>query len=557
MVEETKYIEDNNKIQEILEQWQASSEIKYCKVDSVKMRNKVTRCQNLVKDIFFVAFGNNSDKPAIVCGIYDFTNNIQYISHRDITHWNTCPELSSWTFNIGEKQYKLLYRKFCNPVLNKHIMDNPDRASKILKGNLMEGNPNDRWRTPNSVDASVKAIPLYDNKTGQLIKNSAGLDAFYFTQYERPTNIERLREFNRMCQDLKDDHELRYCYYARGNSYNPTFTRGLIKREDISSGKYIVSEYYKSYSYRDVGEITEVPRQEFDIACIGCGSAGSNILDQLIRLNYFTKGYLLVDFDTVEAKNLRNQLYTRTSVSNYKTTALKDILRGIRNVNILVQNKPYEEVIFRDFKFEYLISGFDSIECRLGLFDKIISGELETKYLIDARYNDLDASLFMIDVANEEEMKYYHKLLLQDLEEFNKDKIEYYPATEWDEASIRELDKETKLLTQGCSTVGMHVTGRANNCCTQLLHHQCEGGCRSRECFETIKSFFVQNNYELPAKYKNKENSCLAENIIHIYKLVSAWVTANIRAIETDEKKLFTHVDITAEPLPNAIVLRK
>lgn len=556
MVEETKYIEDNNKIQEILEQWQASSEIKYCKVNSVKMRNKVTRCQNLVKDIFFVAFGNNSDKPAIVCGIYDFTDDTQYISHRDITHWNTCPDLNSWTFTVGERQYKLLYRKFCNPVLNKHIMDNPDRASKILKGNLMEGNPNDRWRTPNSVDASVKALPLYDNRTNQLIKNSAGLDAFYFTQYERPTDIERLREFNRMCQNLKDDHELRYCYYGRSNSYNPTFTRGLIKREDISSGKYVVSEYYKSYSYRDVGEITEVPRQEFDVACVGCGSAGSNILDQLIRLNYFIKGYLLVDFDTVEAKNLRNQLYTRTSVGNYKTTALKDILREIRNVNILVQNKLYEEVSFRDYKFEYLISGFDSIECRLGLFDKIIKGEIESKYLIDARYKDLDASLFMVDLANEEEVKYYHKLLLQDLEEFNKNKIEYYPATEWDEEALQRLDEETSLFSCGCASVGRTVTGESRNICEQQNHCQTAEGCRSRECFEAIKSFFVQHNFELPAKYK-QENSCLAENIIHIYKLVSSWVTANIRSIETDEKKLFTHVDITADPLPRAIVLRK
>lgn len=550
-----KYIEDNNKIKEILEQWQASGNIKYCKVDSVKIRNKITKCQDIVKDIFFVAIANNSDKPAIVCSIYDYSDDIMYVSHRDITHWNACPSLDTFLFVAGTKKYKMYFRKFCNPVLNKHIMGNPDRASKILKGNLMEGNPNDRWRTPDSVDVDKKVQPLIDRCSGQLIKSSAGLDVFYFRSYTTPSDVDKLREYNNICKKLKENHDLRYCYYADSNSFEPMFIQGLINREDIISGKYIVSNYYKSYSYRNVGEITEVPRAEYNICCVGCGSAGSNILDQMIRLNYFDKGYVLIDFDKVETKNLRNQMFNRSSINGYKTTELRSILRNIRNVNVAEHKQRYENFPFNNYKFNYIISGFDSIECRLGLLEKILNDEIEAKYLIDARYNDLDASLFMVDLANEEEIKYYHKLLLQDLEEFNKNKIEYYPATEWDEASIRKLDEETHLLTSGCSAVGCRVTGDSVNICTQCRGNQFN--CQSRECFETIKKFFKDNDYKLPAKYKEKENSCLAENIIHIYKLVSSWVTANIRSIETDNKKLFTHVDITAEPLPRAMVLRK
>ncbi len=551
-----KYIEDNNKIKEILEQWQASGNIKYCKVDSVKIRNKITKCQDIVKDIFFVAMANNSDKPAIVCSIYDYSDEIMYISHRDITHWNACPSWDSFLFVAGTKKYKMFFRKFCNPVLNKHLMDNPDRASKILKGNLMEGNPNDRWRTPESVDVDKKVCPLTDKYTGQLIKASAGLDVFYFLSYTTPTNVDELRAYNDVCKKLKENHDLRYCYYAVNDSLAPMFTQGLINREDIISGKYIVSNYYKSYSYRNVGEITEVPRTEYNVCCVGCGSAGSNILDQMIRLNYFDKGYVLIDFDIVEDKNLRNQMYNRNSIYGYKTTELRSILRNIRNVNVIEHKNKYEDCPFENYKFDYIISGFDSIECRLGLLEKILNKKIEAKYLIDARYNDLDASLFMVDLANEEEIKYYHKLLLQDLEEFNKNKIEYYPATEWDEASIRKLHEKTHLLTSGCSNVGEMVTGINSNICTQCCCNQLPV-CQSHECFETIKKFFVKNDYKVPAKYKEKENSCLAENIIHIYKLVSSWVTANIRSIETDNKKLFTHVDITAEPLPRAMVLRK
>lgn len=551
-----KYIEDNNKIQEILEQWQAKGDIKYCKVDSVKIRNKITRHQDIIKDIFFVALSNNSDKPAIVCTIYDYTNNIYYLSHRDITHWNVEPSPSHWDFVIGDARYSLKFRKFCNPVLNKHIMDNPDRASKILKGNLMEGNPNDRWRTPNSVDVDKEVQPLYDSQIHQLIKNSVGLDVFFYNRYSRPTDIERIRKFNDVCKKLKENHDLRFCYYGDGNSFKPLFTKGLIDKKDIASGKYIVSNYYKSYSYRDVGDITEVPRAEYNIACVGCGSAGSNILDQMIRLNYFDKGYALIDFDIVESKNLRNQMFTREHIGLNKTSSLRSILRTIKNIPVLDFNKKYEDFPFNDYKFDYIISGFDSIECRLGLLEKILSKEIESKYLIDARYNDLDASLFMVDLANEEEIKYYHKLLLQDLEEFNKNKIEDYPATEWDEASIYNLDKETKLFSCGCTSVGHEVTGEYENICEQLNHRQEPDGCRSTRCIECIKKFFIEHDYKVPAKYK-QENSCLAENIIHIYKLVSSWVTANVRSIETDNKKLFTHVDITAEPLPRAIILRK
>lgn len=553
-----KYIKDNDKIQEILDQWQAKGEVKYCKVDSVKVRNKVTRCQNLIRDIFFVALGNNSDKPAIVCGIYSDKDNIFYLSRRDLIHWNVNPDFAIWNFALPSGNYKLYYRKFCNPVLQSHLWANPERASKILKGNLMEGNPNDRWRTPNSVDVDCRALPLFYRDNGQLIKNSASLENFYYMMVTPPTEVAEIRKFNEICERLKNDHNLRYCYYALNDSIKPEFKRGLINKQDILDGKYIVSEYYKSYSYRDVGEITEIPKEEYNVACIGCGSAGSNILDQLIRLNYFPKGYLLVDFDTVEEKNLRNQMFDRSSIGGYKAISLKDILKCIKNVPVKTYNTRYEEVPFSYYKFDYIISGFDSIECRLGLLQKIFDKEIEAKYLIDARYNDLDASLFMVDLANQSEVEYYHKLLLQDLEEFNRTKIEYYPATEWNEASIRKYNNDTYLLTSRCSDVAREISGNATGgCCRQLLGRYCNDGCGCEECFRTIKEFFVKYNFKLPAKYKVTENSCLSENIVHIYKLVSSWVTANIRSIETDEKKLFTHVDITTEPLPNAIILRK
>lgn len=544
----TELVQDIDKVRKILTDLQNDNKIKFCEVKSVKVRNPVSKVQQIAKNLFFVSTGRNSSKPMFVVAI-KFRDNKIYLAHRDFTHWNMSPDCTDAYFG----DVTIIYRSFCNPVLQLHIWENPERASKILKGNLMEGNPNDRYRTPDSVDLLWRARYLTDVNRN-LMKRSVGLDMFYLGTTIDNVDVDRARRYIDICKKLEADHELVYGYVAVANTIDLDFFKQLVKKSDITSGKYIASEYYKLYSFKDVGDITEIPKREFSIACAGCGSAGTGILDQVIRLNYFDgKPMVLIDFDKVEDKNLRNQFYRRIHRGKDKTYSARDILQSIRPLTIEAFFGKYEDYSWSLGKYDYVISGFDSIECRLGLLDKVLSGEIETKYLIDARYDGLESSLFMVDTSNESEMRYYKKLLEQDLEEF-KSIPQQLDSSEWTIEAVEKYGKETELFIKNCATIAEKIGGEWSNICRKVAGHSLD--CGTQQCKECVLKYFQQHNFPMDRKYA-VQTTCVSENLIHIYKLTSAWVVSNIRAIESGEGKQFTHVDITVDPIPNAIVMRK
>ena len=543
----TELVQDIDKVREILTQLQNDNKLKFCEVGSVKVRNPVSKVQQMARNLFFVATGRSSCKPLFVVGIE--TGSKLYLAHRDFTHWN----MNSEYYNCHVGDITIIYRTFCNPVLQFHIWENPDRASKILKGNLMEGNPNNRYRTPDSVDLLWRARYLSD-VNGNLMKRSVGLDMFYLGTTIDNVDVDRARAYTNLCKKLDADHDLVFGYVAMANTIDLDFFKQLVKKSDITSGKYIASGYYKLYSFKDVGDITEIPKREYSIACAGCGSAGTGILDQVIRLNYFDdKPMVLIDFDKVEDKNLRNQFYRRVHRGKDKIYSARDILQSIRPLTIETFFGKYEDYSWSLGKYDYVISGFDSIECRLGLLDKVLSGEIETKYLIDARYDGLDSSLFMVDTSNESEMKYYKKLLEQDLEEF-KAIPQQLDSSEWTIEAVEKYGKETELFIKNCATIAEKIDGSWNNICRKVVGHSLD--CGSQQCKECVLKYFQQHNFPMDRKYA-VQTTCVSENLIHIYKLTSAWVVSNIRAIESGEGKQFTHVDITVDPIPNAIVMKR
>jgi molybdopterin/thiamine biosynthesis adenylyltransferase len=74
----------------------------------------------------------------------------------------------------------------------------------------------------------------------------------------------------------------------------------------------------KSYDYFKPEEVKE------RIHIIGCGSVGSTVAELLVRFG-LTK-LVLYDFDTVEPKNLANQMFRQEHVGMEKTKALTDML---------------------------------------------------------------------------------------------------------------------------------------------------------------------------------------------------------------------------------------
>lgn len=548
---EMEYIRDREKVIKEIEKTlkEQKDNIKYAYVEKVKIRNKYTKEEQVIKDLYFLALNNGSCRPYCVMAIEK--SNKMFILHDDVTHWNmdSCTNRFELPNNI-----KVYYRSFCNTVLMKHIWENPDHASKFLVGTLSEGNPNDRFRTPNSVEVDRKVPPIFAAFSSQVLDNKATLAQIILRRFDT-SNLSRdekviLKEYE---TQLKDKDKV-FAYYAHKNSFPADFRLGVIDKKEIDK-KYIVSNYYKTYTIDDMQEIGEIPREEIDVGCIGCGSAGSGIMAQLARTEYMNS-CLLVDYDVLESKNMRNQEYSSCQIGMLKTDALATRIRNSRVTDIHIASYPdkYENVNFSQYKFKYLISGFDSIKCRLGLLELIKNKTIETKYLIDTRYDELNSSLYIVDTSKEIEIEYYEKLLKADKEEFEAKGEPEITSKKWTTDEARNW-AETNAIHGSCRHAARLIDldqGQDDRICD----HMCampSCTCGSDTCINLIKQALEQQEVE----HTIDQNSCQHVNIIHIYKLTSAWVLSAIRSIETDYVKPVTHVEITAEPLPNAVVIRK
>jgi molybdopterin/thiamine biosynthesis adenylyltransferase len=97
------------------------------------------------------------------------------------------------------------------------------------------------------------------------------------------------------------------------------------------------------------------------IHIIGCGSVGSTIAELLVRFG-LTK-ITLYDFDSVEPKNLANQLFTQSHIGESKVESLSNILHEINpEINSNLKIHPYG---FNGQKLSgYVFLCVDNIELR-------------------------------------------------------------------------------------------------------------------------------------------------------------------------------------------------
>lgn len=546
------------KVKEILDIYTAEGKIKYSYIEKVKLSNPLTKTKQQIKDLFFISSGDTSHKPLFINGVYE--GNKLYILHEDLTHYNMRSSRERYYLD----EHTLLTTIFCNTVLMCHIWKNPETAAKILKGNLLEGNPNDSYRNINSVEADKRVPPLFDDYSA-FMPNTSTLEQI-ITRRRNPSEKmgDNTREvIARVHKTLKEDKDMCYAYVANNEEGEKEYTYRLVKRQDIDNGKYDVSSYYRIYTAKDIDENINFSLIEKDICVIGLGSAGGGIIEQLCKMKYI-KTYTLIDFDTVEHKNLRNQPYRYSDIGNSKTNSIARYIEhfGITDnlPDIQIKSTKYQDVELSIYKFKYLVSGFDNLECRIDVLNKIKSGDINTEYLIDARYEGLDSSLFIVKTDNNEEMEYYEKLLLADKAELDRIESEKEHVYTWTTEDVEASGWKRKCQS-GCSLARKNLgypddpTEQYWNLCDFVEHRRSADRkyfCGSEECVECIRKALEEKHIE------NTTNAgCMAQNIIHIYKMTSAWVMSAFRSIETDGKKYFTHVDITVDPIPNAVVLKK
>lgn len=540
-------------------------------IDETYWHNALTRCKGIVKDIPVFAACDDSDRTGAILSIEKNVYNVtrtettgtseaseslekidelstRWVFNMDYAHTNITSSTSTYTYtkyinnNMQCIKYTILYEAICCPISRHHLFyKDLNELTLIFKGQLMGQNSGSPFRRVESVANNYEDIALRDGR-GAFIKRTAPviqlLLKMSLNDIAHATDLaDRINSIS-----LPPSEE----YVALKLIQNSHYT--VHKKSEITPEfEEKISAYYPQITYEQTKDILDnIPKIEVNVGVMGLGSASTGILDQICRSTWFNK-YLLCDFDYVEDKNLRNQWYIRSNIGQSKCQSSRTQIGNLRNLSsteVILKQCRFQDANLSAYEFKYIVSGFDSIDCRLELLNNIIDGTIKAKYLIDTRYDDLNSSIFLIDLSNEDEVNYYKTGLEQDKEVFDK---------QLEEKQLKNIDEfmayleENNIFQQGCSLLHNTIGAEEN----------CEGNCQSEDCINHFKNLWETHHDNIVKKcVPQEESSCVRQNFIDIYKYTSSFVFAGIRGIEEEEKKLFTHIEATTEGVPKNMIVR-
>lgn len=562
--------------------------------------NTLVEQRRTIKNMPVFATCECSSRPMAVATITKYEREVvdeewletEYVFNPFYAHININDNDESYELSINDNlYYEIKYYPICSPITQWHFYNvAEEELVPLLVGQLAGQNTGSAYQTIKSVrngyydDALGRVGTTFIKKNAPIIqlllrKSSAVLRSMSPADIKAALSEIRLPQYENECmvKNIYND------YYTIFN----LSTLDNVPDELLAYETRNISSYYPIITYQQVKEINDMlPKVEVDVSCFGLGSAGSAILDQIGRSTYF-KTYMLTDFDKVEFKNLNNQWYLKGHIHGYKVDGARSMINSIHPANsddltIIQHMHKFQEVALDIYDNKYVIAGFDSMTARKEFFDNVKSGKIKTKYLIDTRYDDLNASIFFVNVENKEEMDYYENVLNRDLEYFNAKEAEKYIKTEEEFIQyIREADTFVSNCTSKAQDLYNLVLVHKNlteedilshlrhGYCAQTMRHELdiersdEHGCESDACvslwkrvWEDHKDVFTKALVN-PHKVRNEESSCVRQNYIDIYKYTASFVFAAIREIESGNDKPFTHVDTTTHILPSSMVLKK
>lgn len=135
------------------------------------------------------------------------------------------------------------------------------------------------------------------------------------------------------------------------------------------------------------------------IHIIGIGAMGSRVAELLVRLGI--PSIHIWDFDTVEDKNITNQLYFNHQIGMKKTDALEEILKDINPEIKIIKHEAWTE---ESNLSGYVFLNVDSIELR-HLIAKTNEFNPLIKAMFDCRMRLEDAQSYAADWSNDTQKK--------------------------------------------------------------------------------------------------------------------------------------------------------
>jgi len=509
----------------------------------VSWHNYTTKELQTLPHLVFLGYRGGSVR--LVTKVVDLSDKKEYIINRHHYHVNVYSSVETTTVKIDGKDYKFFYQNFCtgaNGIHGEQLIKSPEitalTCAELLKEQNIDSPAYDSSRRSVHIGSLDRVIPD---------ENSRAIDpakASYLSLITRRsdkylmTNIhQHLASIPKNIWYYKHENETGY----QSTSANPKSFTGL-------------SSYYPIIDSNEVASnLGELPKQEVDIAVLGLGSAGGNIIEQLMRTTMVSK-YLVCDFDIVEKKNLRNQPYTSEHIGSDKAYSAKHLITSkiAKGDSCIDFKKKFQDVDWKYYTTKYIVLGFDSIATRIEAFKMVADGTIQAEYIIDTRYDDLEASIYFIDVKDKVQMDYYYQQLLSD-------------------GNILEGEVEPEKFKRWNKTTAKLFVGRCGVSCTASHHGvgldnvRCVGGrCGDAECTAGIVKSLNDNKVLRSAVDKvtipstaQPESTCVKWNIIDIYKFASSYVTCTIREIQDKRPKQFTHIEVTTDGLPKQIVMKK
>lgn len=144
-------------------------------------------------------------------------------------------------------------------------------------------------------------------------------------------------------------------------------------------------------------EFFQPEKDDARVHIIGCGSVGSTVAENLVRMG-ITK-LTLWDFDTVEAHNIVNQMFRQKDIGKLKVEALRDLL-------IEINPEVVDDIVLKPDGWKgktlsgYIFLCVDNIELRR----KIVEQHMDSPYVkavYDFRTRLEDAQHYAADWSSE------------------------------------------------------------------------------------------------------------------------------------------------------------
>ena len=154
------------------------------------------------------------------------------------------------------------------------------------------------------------------------------------------------------------------------------------------------------------------------IHIIGIGAMGSRVAELLVRLG-IPKIHIW-DMDTVEDKNIANQVYLHSHIGMKKTDALESLLKDINpQVQVTKHGKYIDQALSG-----YVFLNVDSIELRYNITNNNVDNKY-IKAMFDCRMRLEDAQSYAAKWDNE----YQKKMFLSSMEFTDQEAVEATPVS--------------------------------------------------------------------------------------------------------------------------------